>query len=183
MNIKIIKEENFVELIDDDIVNEVYIENEKEIVELKMSEALIDYLFKKINLDEYKKFIILTFLVPYCKYNVITDKKGIWGLSNQMKGLYENSYVNNSGKVYFGITNNINQQELDGLVDTLEVYVPSRNYFPYEEIFDLFSETKYDFNLENQFFEQIQKCIPGSLIIKYTNASIMLYSNGIEKKF
>ena len=183
MSIKIIKKENFIELIDDDIVSEVYIENGQEIVESKMSKLLTDYLFKYINLDEYKRFTILTFLVPYGKYNVISDKKGVWGLSNQIKGLYENSYINNRGKVYFGITNNINKHKLNGLVDTIDIYIPSKNHFYYEEIFNLFARIKYDFNIENNFLEQIQKSIPGSLIMKYTNESIILYGEGIEKIF
>lgn len=182
---KIIKKNNFVELVNDDITS-VYIENGKEIVELKELAYLEKYICEKFNFAKFKKIILLMYLVPSGNFNVVTDKKGIWGLTGQVEGIYQNTYLCGSGKVYFGITDNFNEKSLNGVVINATVFMPTNSVISYENIFQIFATAKFDLisssDEENNLLEKVQKAIPNSIVLLNAGESIKLFGDKIEKR-
>ncbi|MDR1159486.1 MAG: hypothetical protein LBK69_02565 [Syntrophomonadaceae bacterium] len=184
--VKTIKKDNVIELIAD-TVTPVYIKNGKEIVTAKTPQHLNDYILTKLNLSEHKKYSVLICLVTNGQYNFMTNKKGVWGITGQPIGLFENSYLCDKGKVYFGITDNINIHKIQGLVSYIDIYIPKTDIFPYEKVFEMFSVAKYDlasFNSQdNSLLEEMQKSIFRSVIIKYAISSIKIFGDKIERFF
>lgn len=181
-----IKKENFVELVDD-VVSTVYMKDGKEIIETESRQYLFDYALSKLKLSEYEKVIVITCLVPNGCDNAITNKKGVWGLTNQHKGIFEDSYLSEKGKVYFGVTSNIQKELINGFVKTIEIYIPQNNVFPCGKVFDMFSAAKCDLiSLSDQDYVllvQVQKNISNSIIVEYTGSSVRVYGDKIERLF
>ena len=184
--IKIRKEKNFVELVCDNVAS-VNIKNGKEIVEFSMQDYLFSYVNSRLHLSDLKKSIILTCLVPIGCYNSVTDRKNVWALTGQKEGIYKNSYLCDKGKVYFGITDSLNETSLNGVVNFIEIYSSLKTHIPCEMVFEIFKMAKYSVTSskeeENAFLKSVQKSIYDSLIIEKSSTKVKIYGKNIDEIF
>ena len=184
--IKIRKEKNFVELVCDDVAS-VNIKNGKEIVEFSMQDYLFSYVNSRLHLSDLKKSIILTCLVPIGCYNSVTDRKNVWALTGQKEGIYKNSYLCDKGKVYFGITDSLNETSLNGVVNFIEIYSSLKTHIPCEMVFEIFKMAKYSVTSskeeENALLKSVQKSISDFLSIEKSSTKFNIYGKNIDEIF
>jgi hypothetical protein len=184
--IEIIKKDNFVELITDETAD-VYMKDGKEVIEIKTPRYLTDYVSAKVDLSERKEFTVLVCFVPVGYYNAVTDKKGVWGLTKQHRGVFESSYITENGKVYFGITDGIEKKTVKGITAVIEIYIPEKNAFPCEKVFEMFVAADCDMLSDDInddiLLEKVREAIPDAIIIDRASSSVKLYGGKIEKLF
>ena len=181
--LEIIEKKRSIEIIEEaDVL--IYTQNGKENVEISHAGFFKEYILKKLELTSLKKYTVIAYLIPNGKYNIVTDHKKIWGQTNQKIGMYENSYFLDNGKLYLGITNeDIKFENINGLYSFFETYIPSKNNFPCEAVFDILSSEKCDiFSVEKNIdyiITKIQNIISDSIIILHTFDNSKIFTDSI----
>ena len=183
---KITKKNNVLDIVDDSITN-VYMENGLEIVEPSNFNYDREKIIKEImQLNQLKKFTIVAVLVGDGRYNKITDKKGIWGLTAQSEGLYENSFLSSNGKIYFGITDKEINIQGSVIYYTFEIFIPKNIDLLYDQIFNvLLAERELLFSSEgiDHIMTEIVKLYPESIVISnnYLDHHLKICSKDINQ--
>lgn len=142
----------------------------------------------RICIENYSIYHICIKTISNGNYNSVTDFKKIWKLNGIKQGIYDNSYLNKSGKVYLGITQ---AQGIDGFMlnhSSLIVLVPKDNTFHVAEIFNLFAKVEYDFILgvNNTLLLKLYSSTTGAIVLYYctTNeTSLTIVGKNAENLF
>ncbi len=124
--------------IEDDRPDRVYMDQGVEVVEMPSFNDK-ELLIEKLRLNRLKKLSIIAISVQNGYYNIVTDKKGIWGLTKQADGLYKNSFLSSNGKIYMGITDKkIEFQDVDKLCYIFEIFIPKQIEILFDLIYNVF---------------------------------------------
>ena len=75
-------------------------------------DSMLSNFIASIDTENYILSGLYIYNVRFGQYNSITDRKHIWGLLGIEKGKYQNEYLSQRGKTYFGIVNLANIQHL-----------------------------------------------------------------------
>lgn len=148
----------------------------------------------KFPVDKYEKYNLYFLMVN--NPNRITDYKKIWKLGGfDSNGLYDNFYVVDSGRIYFGITKkdpkfamSVWMKKISILIDKEQI--PRDIQFIFESIFNFFAINKfgYNFNIDryDDALKNISKIVKNSVVVHKIFANkvgLNLYGDGIEQKF
>ncbi len=179
----IIRKKNYVEIRNDEPTS-VILENNIETIELKRLD-IDKRLFEKLLLSLYSQYIVLMCMVANGKYNRITDKKGIWGLTKQGDGLFKGEYLCNEGKIYLGITNQLEPSCSHALTSTFEVYIPKGADLSFESIYRILSLNQCGLLSDSQetakILKKVNKVIPGSMVIYRDYYKIKIFGKDVER--
>lgn len=178
----IIRKKNYVEIRNDEPTN-VILENNIEIIELKTLD-IDKRLSEKLLLSSYSRYIVLMCMVAHGKYNRITDKKGIWGLTKQGDGLFKGEYLCNEGKIYLGITNQLEPSCSHVLTSIFEVFIPTDAELSFENIYKILSFNQCGLLSDNQetdkVLKEVNNAIPDSMVIYRDYYKIKIFGKDVE---
>lgn len=149
-----------------------------------------DYLLQNIDIDNFNIIFICSCTVPRGQYNRVTDYKKVWNLNELERGIYDNAYMNDAGKVYFGIIQA--QGELAFRSNTAATILLVKKEFEVvcEDIFQIFQKYRYDFsaviNSDDSIYSQVCGLYEDSILLRYNctdETSLNIYGDNIERLF
>lgn len=143
---------------------------------------------EKVDIEKFNLYFICSNTVAMNSYNKVTDWKKVWGLNDIPIGIYDNAYINESGKVYFGIVEDKASNHFGDPTSSTLLLLPQNVSILPDMIFEFFKENHFDFNNEkdNCLLFQLQSLIPSSILLRYfvgENASVSIYGNNVESIF
>lgn len=149
-----------------------------------------DYVLQNIKIEEYHIYFVCSCTLPKGQYNCVTDYKKVWGLNGLEQGIYDNTYINDSGKVYFGIVQTQGEEAFRSSVSTTILLVKKEFEIVCEDIFGIFQRYRYDFGFGNDSENIILTYVCGlykdSILLRYNymgEASLDIYGKNIEHIF
>lgn len=143
--------------------------------------VLLNIISPRLDLSKYDKYIVYTLLVT--DYNRVTDYKKIWGLKNIDNGIYDNNYLIDSGKVYFGIAKS---DESEIKTPEISIYVMNGTKIDFDEVFQIFKDNSFiEFVSKEQYnvvSDRMRRLISDSIVIyfDYSKEALHIFKNGIE---
>lgn len=146
-----------------------------------------DAFLEKINILLYDIYYLCTSTVSLGNYNSVTDYKKVWGLIDITPGIYDNSYLIQRGKVYFGIKQVSGKNGFLSAISPTLILVPKEKTILSKEIFNIFERNEFDFLSDytdgyNLIFSEIQRLIPNSILLRCGDG-LNIYGKDIEKLF
>lgn len=149
-----------------------------------------DYLLQNITIDDYRIYFICSCTLPNGQYNRMTDYKKVWGLNGLEQGIYDNTYKNDVGKVYFGIIQTQGEEAFRSNIASMIFLVKKEYEIDCDDIFRIFQKCRYDFrnvmNMEDGILVQICDLYKESILLQYNctkEISLNIYGNNIEQLF
>ena len=150
----------------------------------------VDYILQNINVEHYHIYFICSCTVPRGKYNRVTDYKKVWGLNKLERGIYDNTYLNNVGKVYFGIIRAQGESAFRSNAAATILLVKKECKILCEDIFEIFQKHQYDFDRfidsNDLILAQVCELSKNSILLRYNctgEINLNIYGESIEKLF
>lgn len=130
-----------------------------------------DYILQNIELEHYYMYFICSCTMPKGSYNRVTDYKQVWGLNGLEQGIFASTYMNNVGKVYFGIIKAEGQMAFRSNTAATILLVKKEYEIVCKDIFELFQKYQYDFrnvnDSENLTLAEVCKLNKDSVLLQY----------------
>lgn len=149
-----------------------------------------NYLLCNIDIERYDIYFICTNTVPHGRYNCITDYKKVWGLNDLEEGIYDNTYINDYGKVYWGIAKTQGEDAFRSSIGSTILLVERDREISCVDIFKIFQKNRCDFrkpfDLEDLSLSQIYEMNPDTILLRYncnSEISLNIYGTDVEDIF
>lgn len=162
---KLQKKANYIKVMAD--VSVEYVFSDNEVYVIGTPSCWDECILKRINISQYNMFHLCITTVHNGKYNRITDYKKIWGLNHLPIGEYENSYITEKGKVYYGSIHSSPQESFYADYSSLIILVPTIQFFDPNIVFQYLFVHNFDFvtMVDDKICDEIQKLVPGSIVL------------------
>lgn len=126
----------------------------------------------KIDFSNYDVYFLCFFEVPNGSYNTVTNYKGIWGLANLPKGIYNAYYQTSKGRMYFVILKVSDAQSFCDICVGTALVLPKGTTLDADGIFRILSNAAFNPNevAESQLraLETVYSMYPEATVLKYT---------------
>lgn len=149
-----------------------------------------DYLLRNIDIEKYDIYFICTSTVSHGRHNCITDYKKVWGLNDLERGIYHNTYVNDCGKVYWGMIKTQGERAFRSSIGSTILLVEKDRKISCADIFSVFQKNRSDFRkpfaLEDRSLLQIHEMDPNSILLRYNSCgeiSLNIYGTNVTDIF
>ena len=170
---KLVEKENFFSCQADELIVYENIEDELNTeMERKFPTIMEQSIYDSLITKQYNVNYIYIAEKYFGQYNRMHDKKHIWGLLNTPTGIYQNDYVANNGKVYFGISQPFQNERLSysGNV-SLMLLTDNHCKIDNAQIFELFRQSCFEPNLQSEYYESLNKIVQQ---LRQSNPNILL---------
>ena len=149
-----------------------------------------DYILQNVEIDDYHIYFICSCVLPRGQYNRVTDYKKVWGLNGIERGIYDNSYMSDSGIVYFGIVQAHGEMAFRSNTASTILLVKKEMDIVCENILEIFQNYEYDFKTmrgsENIMLKSVCELYENSILLRYNyigEISLDIYGKNIEQTF
>ncbi len=184
-NFEIVERHNRIKIYSEMLVQFENIRNEN--IQNGTPQCWDDWFLRSIDIEDYNIYFICTHTVSHGRYNRITDYKKVWGLNELDYGIYDNAYINDYGKVYFGIIKAHGAGAFRSSTSSTLLLVKKNKSLSCEKIFEIFKKNKCDFrytlDLEDLSLNQVFALDAENILLRYNcmeENSLLVFASDIE---
>jgi len=151
-----------------------------------------DTFLKEIDIYKYDIYFICTSVLPHGTYNSVSDYKKIWGLNRIDRGIYDNTFLSDYGKVYFGIVKAYGESAFRSSVASTMLLVEKDEEILCDDIFELvrggWLDAKSSAEVKDHMLRRICAINKCSYLLKYNyndnyGVSLCIYGEDANKLF
>ena len=130
-------------------------------------------ILQRIEIDSYSIIHICGKLVLHGQYNAVTDYGKIWKLFDNPKGIFDDSYASNRGKVYFGILQGNGRECFLSNISAWIILLPKKEQLDPNIVFSQFKKDKVEFIGVDagRSLEELTRTVPGSIAFLYSRSN------------
>lgn len=149
-----------------------------------------DYVADKIDFKNFDVYFLCFYEVPNGCYNAVTNHKGVWGLANLPKGIYNAHYQMTKGRMYFGVLKVFDAQSFCDICVGTALVLSKETTLDVDGIFRILSNAAFDpkevSESQLRVLEAIYSMYPEATLLKYTywhENSLRIWGKNLKKWF